>query len=165
MVLQQLPIQLSFTPYTPINKGNDWAQSLVASVHSKYWKTQYFMKVRFLKCNVPLKPSCLILPFESIANDNSVLWCNWLMEKVQYAKKQRKERRGRKEAGLFFFNVIWQPDELWEFVKFKRKLSRHNCSFSVSWSSFNGKWNIISNFLSDSYNVLCLLVLNQSDFC
>lgn len=162
MVLQQLSILLSLTPYTLINKGNDWAQLSVASGHSKYWKTQYFMKVWFLKCNVTLNPSCLILPFESIAN---ILWWNWLVENVQYVKKQRNERRSRKEGGLLFFSVIWQPDELWESVKFKQKLSRHNCSFSLSWSSFDGKWKIISNFLSDSYYVLCLYVHSQTDFC
>lgn len=155
-MLQQMSIQLALTPHTLISEWNDWAQSPVVSEHPKYWKAQYFMEVWFLQCNALLKPNCLILPFESIANDNNVLQCNWLMEKVQCVKEPKKERRGRKGGYLFFLNVIWQPDELWEFVKFKLTMPRQHCSFSVSWSSFDSKWDIISIFLSDSYNVLCL---------
>jgi len=87
------------------------------------------------------------------------------MEKVQYIKEPSKERRGRKGGYLFFLNVIWQRDELREFVKFKLTMPRENCSFSVSWSSFDDKWDTISIFLSDSYNVLCLKVQHQTDFC
>lgn len=78
--------------------------------------------------------------------------------------KERKEGVGRREVCSFsmLFGKLMSSENLSNLNKI---LSKHNCSFFVSWSSFNGKWNIISNFLSDSYNVLCLLVLNQPDFC
>lgn len=82
-------------------------------------KGKNFMKVWFLQCSVLLNRNCLILPFESTANDNDVFQCNWLMEKVQYVKEPRRKRRGRKGVYLFFLSVIWQPDELWEFVKIR----------------------------------------------
>lgn len=129
--LQQMSIQLALTTYTLINEWNVWAQSPVVSEHPKYWKAQYFMEEWFLQCSVLLNSNYLILPFDSVANNN-VLQCNWLSEKVQCVKEPRKERRGTEHRYLFFLKVIWQPDELWEFVKFKLAMPGQNCSFSVS---------------------------------
>lgn len=54
-----------------------------------------FMEVWFLLCNVLLNPNCLILPFESIANDSSVLQCNWWKRSNMLRNQEGKGGAGR----------------------------------------------------------------------